>query len=406
MLEERDYWVSWSQLSGIGPISLQRLNQHFSSLESAWTASSKDLLGVEGFGPQTVEKVIEQRSQFDLHSFLKQHREANPSFWTPVDPDYPRLLLEIPTPPPVLYHRGTVESAENQGKIPTVAIVGTRNPTDYGRRWTRRISSILARRGFTVVSGMATGIDTEAHRSCLEAGGRTLAVFGTGIDIVYPKENRELCQQLLPHGLILSEYPSGTKPSPQHFPSRNRIVAGLSRAVFMMEAGEKSGALITAQIANDFCRDVYVLPGRLDDEKSYGCLKLIDGGAGIIPVDLEKLLEQLGAMPGLDSAQESWRDSEQGSGQSSTQTSGQQLSLLNSAPDSAQPNLNIASNVERVPLDPELATVFEIVTPEPMAFDLIVQRSGQDAGTVSGALLQLELLGWITQLPGMRYQRT
>ncbi|NJK36462.1 MAG: DNA-protecting protein DprA [Oscillatoriales cyanobacterium RM2_1_1] len=386
MLEERDYWVGWSQLSGVGPISLQRLKTHFGSLETAWTASSDQLLQVEGFGPQTVAKILEQRSQFDLGPFLAQHLEKNPQFWTPVDPDYPRLLLEIPTPPGVLYYRGTMEPGENQGKISLVAMVGTRNPSEYGRRWAQKIATVLARRGFTIVSGMAAGIDEIAHRSSLEAGGRTLAVFGTGIDLVYPRENRALCQQLLPQGLILSEYPAGTKPNPKHFPSRNRIVAGLSRAVFVMEAGQKSGALITAYLANEFCRDVFVLPGRLDDEKSQGCLQLISRGAGVIPVNLEELLEQLGGIPDLDSSET----------YSNSAPDPQQLSLIEAIPQPIQPPAN---------LDPDLASVLEVVPAEPMVFDWIVRQSGQDAATVSSALLQLELLGLVTQQPGMRYQR-
>lgn len=353
---------------------------------------------VEGLGQRTAERIVEQRSSLNLSQLLEQHIEKNPNFWTPVDPDYPRLLLEIPNPPPVLYYRGAVNSAENCGEIPSVAVVGTRHPTEYGRRWTQRISSVLARSGFTIASGMASGIDTIAHRSCLEVGGRTIAVFGTGVDIVYPRENRELCQQVLQQGLVLSEYPAGTKPNPNHFPHRNRIVAGLSRAIFVMEAGPKSGALITANVANEFCRDVYVLPGRLDDQQSQGCLKLISGGAGVIPVDLEELLEQLGAMPPLNFAVDS-----------------EQLSLLSPSTSEIPAQASaVESSVEPIPelipkpipeLTPQLAIIFAMVTPEPVAFDVIVEKSDQNAGLVSGALLQLELMGLITQLPGMRYQR-
>ncbi|WP_413164951.1 DNA-processing protein DprA [Capilliphycus salinus ALCB114379] len=383
MLSERDYWVCWSQISGVGPISLQRLCQHFGNLKTAWEASTQNLQKVEGFGRQTVEKVAQQRAKFDCVEFLKKHAEKNPDFWTPADENYPRLLLEIPTPPPVLYYRGTVEPEENQGIKPTVGIVGTREPSEYGRRWTRKISTILAKSGFTIISGMAAGIDTEAHSSCLDAGGRTLAIFGTGVDIIYPKDNRKLSERVIKQGLVMSEYPAGTKPNARHFPSRNRIIAGLSRAVFVMEAGEKSGALITANVANDFCRDIYVLPGRLDDEKSQGCLKLINGGAGLIPVNLEELLEQLGAIPQLDAPE--------------------QLSLFESPPTpssvpSAETNLELN-------LESNLAQVFQVISSEPTAFDVIVQKAELDTGIVSSSLLQLELLGLVSQLPGMRYQR-
>ncbi len=382
MLQERDYWVCWSQISGVGPVSRQRLQTQFGSLATAWTASAKALLQVEGFGQQTVEKIVQQRSQLNPTQLIEQHAAKNPQFWTPADPEYPRLLLEIPTPPPVLYYRGLPELQENQGLTPMVAIVGTRHPTEYGRRWTRNISSTLAKRGFIIVSGMAAGIDTEAHRSCLQTRQRTIAVFGTGVDVIYPKDNRPLYQQILHQGLVLSEYPAGTQPNRKHFPSRNRIIAGLSRAVFVMEAGNRSGALITANIANDFCRDVYVLPGRLDDLQSQGCLKLIDGGAGMIPVNLEELLDQLGAIPPLDGEQP------------------QQLSLLEPAP---EPTLK--PHQPPLQLEPQLATVFNAIAAEPTSFDLIAEQVELDTATVSSTLLQLELLGLVSQLPGMRYQR-
>ncbi|MGB3533119.1 MAG: DNA-processing protein DprA [Microcoleaceae cyanobacterium] len=379
MLQERDYWVCWSQISGIGPISLQRLQQQFGSLKEAWRASAIALQQVQGFGKQTVEKVVQQRSQLNPVQFIEQHAAKNPQFWTPADADYPRLLLEIPTPPPVLYYRGIPKPEENQGITPAVAIVGTRHSTEYGRRWTRKITFTLVKRGFTIVSGMAAGIDTEAHRSCLQIGGRTIAVFGTGVDIIYPKSNQKLSQQIAEKGLILSEYPAETQPNSCHFPARNRIIAGLSRAIFVMEAGTRSGASITANIANEFGRDVYVLPGRLDDEQSIGCLKLINGGAGIIPVNLEELLEQLGAIPPLDGEQP------------------QKLSLLEPTPTPQPPTPE---------LEPQLAKVLAIVTSESISFDTIVEQAGLDTAIVSSSLLQLELLGFVSQLPGMRYQRS
>jgi DNA processing protein len=167
------------------------------------------------------------------------------------------LLIEIATPPPLLYFRGEVELAENLGETPLVAIVGTRQPSEYGIRWTRQISTALAKNGFTVVSGLAEGIDTETHTAALKAGGRTIAVLGTGVDVIYPAKNQQLYKQILSAGLVLSEYPAKTPPDRTQFPRRNRIIAGLSRAVLVMEAPLKSGALITANYANEFGRDVY-----------------------------------------------------------------------------------------------------------------------------------------------------
>jgi DNA processing protein len=358
---------------------LRRLQQHFGTLAAAWNATPAALGQVEGFGRNTVERVVQSRSQIQPDKLLQQHQQQNPCFWTPADPDYPRLLLETPNPPPVLYCRGQIDAAETLGQTPMVAIVGTREPSEYGKRWTRKISTALARSGFTIVSGLAAGIDTEAHQGCLDAGGRTLAILGTGVDIVYPPRNRLLYEAILKQGAVLSEYPAGTGPDRAHFPQRNRIIAGLSRAVLVMEAPTKSGALITAHLANDFCRDVYVLPGSLDNPNSLGCLGLLSKGAQVI-LNEGHLLEMLGAMPPIDTTTEAVH------------------------PVSAQLSLFEQASVPQ--LEPELAKVLQIVPAEPTSLDFIVQQAGLAAGAVSSALLQLELLGLVTQLPGMRYQRS
>jgi DNA processing protein len=373
-LLENAYWLAWSQISGIGPILLKRIQQHFGSLEEAWTASARSLAEVEGLGARSVNVIVETRSRLDPEDLLEKHLQQNPHFWTPADPNYPRLLLETPSPPPLLYYRGEIDVRENHGIIPIIGIVGTRSPTEHGRRWTRKISTALAKHGFVVISGMAAGIDTEAHRACIEAGGRTIAVLGTGVDIIYPVSNRKLYEQIQQQGLILSEYPAGTQPHKNNFPPRNRIIAGLARAVLIMEAPEKSGALITARYANEFCRDVYTLPNSPDVEQARGCLRLIHHGAEII-VREDELLEMLGAIPKLDT--------------------GVQLSLFESTQVKSTPELS-----------PQLAKVLDAIASQPTPFDLIVQATGFSAGELLGFLLQLELLGLISQLPGMRYQRT
>jgi DNA processing protein len=371
VVEERAYWLAWSQISGIGPVLLQRLQQHFGTLAAAWKAHQGELAQVEGFGLQTLEKVIKQRSALHPEQLLIKHQQENPHFWTPADVDYPRLLLETPSPPPILYYRGEVDLSENFGQKPLVSIVGTRKPTEYGIRWTRQISTALAKNNFTVVSGMAEGIDTECHLAAMKAGGRTLAVLGTGVDVIYPHKNRDLYKQILTSGLVLSEYKAKTPPDRTHFPRRNRIIAGLTRAVLVMEAPIKSGALITAQYANEFGRDVYALPGRLDDQPSQGCLKLLYQGATPILRELDELLKMLGAIPQFDVIEASLIQ--------------QELPLLN--------------------LPPELQQVMEAISSESLPFDFIIQQTGMNAGSVSSALLQLELMGLISQLPGMRYQR-
>jgi DNA processing protein len=369
LIEERAYWLAWSQISGIGPVLLQRLQQHFGNLETAWKATAGELRKVEGFGSQTLEKVVQQRSRIHPQQLLSQHQQVNPHFWTPADSDYPQLLREIPSPPAILYYRGEVDPQENSAQKPLVGIVGTRQPSEYGIRWTRQISIALAKNGFTVVSGMAEGIDTESHTAAMKAGGRTIAVVGTGVDVIYPHKNRDLYKQILTSGLVISEYPAKTPPNRTHFPRRNRIIAGLSRAVLVIEAPLKSGALITATYANEFGRDVYALPGRVDDLPSQGCLKLISQGAGLIHQELSELLKMLGAIPQIDI----------------------EPPAVKSAP---------------IPdLSPELQQVINVLGSDILAFDFIVQKANMDAGLVSSALLQLELLGLVSQLPGMRYQK-
>jgi len=376
MENERAYWVAWSTIHGVGPILLRRLQKHFGRLSIAWTATAADLLEVEGFGLLMADAIVSDRQRLDPIQILEQVERENPGFWTPADPDYPRLLLEIPDPPPVLYYRGQVNREECMGLTPMVAIVGTRSPSDYGRRWTRRIADLLIHNGFTIVSGLAEGIDTEAHRRCVAQDGRTIAVLGCGTDVIYPWSNRNLYQQIADSGLLLSEHPTGTKPDRIFFPRRNRIIAGLCRATILMEAGEKSGGLITTHYANDYGREVYVLPGSLDNPKAIGCLKLINKGANVI-VDEAELLEMLGMIPAL------------------------------ATPASPPTHPPLPVN-----LDPDWEKIMQALTAlsqsnsgEAVPFDRLVQTTTLPASTVSSALFQLELEGYVTQLPGMRYQR-
>ena len=365
MEQEQAYWLIWSQISGIGAVTLKKIYQHFGSLKAAWQAPAIAFREVDGLGDKFVQNIKHGRTDFDLVELLREHQQRNPQFWTPTDKLYPRLLFEIPSPPPLLYYAGIVEPAENQGVKPMIGIVGTRNPTEYAKRWTKKLTQALVNHGFGIVSGMAAGIDTIAHRSCLEANGRTIAVLGTGVDVVYPYSNRLLYEELQQHGLILSEYQALTPPDRNHFPPRNRIIAGLCRAVLIMEAPNRSGALITARFANEFGRDVYVLPGSLDNTQSLGCLKLLNSGAHVI-LGIENLLEMLGTMPCLD---------------------------------------HIPTQPKVIPeLEKELAVVYEQMSHESLGLDAIAAKTRQDTNKLLAALAQLEILDLIVQLPGMRYQ--
>lgn len=372
MSQERAYWFAWSQLNGVGPVLLKRIYQHFETLENAWKATPRALGEVQGLGAKLIQGIVEQRGSIDPASALAAHAQQNSCFWTPADPDYPQLLWEIPSPPPLLYYQGQVNRLENQGRVPGIGIVGTRYPTEHGQRWTKNLSRALAQHGFTVISGLAAGIDAMAHQSCLAALGRTIAVLGTGLDLIYPPQHCQLFEQILAKGLVVTEYPVGTKPERGNFPARNRIIAGLSRAVLVLEAPEKSGSLITARYASDFNRDVYTLPNSPEVEAARGCLKLIHNGAEVI-LSEQELLASLGAIPALDPPQP--------------------LSLLTP---SAAPTPD---------LDPAMAQLLQAVPYQATLFDAIVAQAGQTAGAVSGGLLQLELLGLVMQLPGMRYQR-
>lgn len=371
---ERPYWVAWSQISSVGPVRLQRLWRHFGSLETAWRAAAADLMAVEGIGLATAMDIDQGRSAIDPSDTYLSYVEANPDFWTPSDSDYPRLMLDSPDPPPVLHYRGKVDLNENHGKTLAVAIVGTRQPTEYGRRWTYRISQTLAHAGVTVISGLASGVDAIAHQAALDAGGRTLAVMGTGVNLIYPRRNRTLAERILPQGLLLSEYPNGTPPDRARFPRRNRIIAGLSRAVLILEAPQKSGALITARVAKDYGRDIYALPGTLDNDRAFGCLALIEQGATMI-LGESSLLERLGVTPRRAKKEV-------------------QADPTPQAPPQAPPGLS-----------PELAQVLSAIKTQPILLDHISQQTGLDPGPILAALAQLEMMDLVQQLPGMRYQR-
>jgi len=364
LAQERTFWFAWSQIPGMGPILQKRIATHFGSLEAAWAAPTDALLQVEGIGLKLGWAIAEHRTQYRLDAI----NEAPGRFVTPADSAYPELLYEIPDPPPVLYYRGKVDLLTDCQNVTGIGIVGTRSPTEYGKRWTRRIAKTLSRAGFVIISGLAAGIDREAHQSCLETDGQTIAVLGTGVDVVYPYRNRDLHRAITRTGLLLSEHPPGTQPERMYFPRRNRIIAGLSRAILVTEAPRKSGALITAQLANDYGRDVFALPGSLDNPSCYGCLDILSQGAQMI-LQEDTLIHALGTIP-------------------------------IAAPSTSQP--------ESLPnIAPHLLAVLQAVTTEARSLDAIVQQvNEQSTGDILSALTQLELMGLIISQPGtQQYQR-
>ena len=404
MATERAYWLAWSHIKQVGPVAIKRLWEHFGFLEAAWRSPASDLLEVDGIGLLIAERITAQRPKINPAELLIQHEKENKAFWTPADADYPALLFAINDPPPVLYYRGDLRL--NDLNRLSVGIVGTRSPSNYGKRWTRKLSGCLATKGAVVVSGLATGIDTAAHMSCLSAGGLTVAVVGTGVDRVYPAHNVGLHRQIVESGLVLSEYPDGTGPDRKHFPQRNRIIAGLSRATLVTEAPVKSGALITARLANDYCREVYALPCSLENETGSGCLAVISQGAQMI-LSEHSLIEALEALPAVSVTTPAQLDA----GVKDDCTVAIEKTDSSSR---LQENLKPVPELEETTppsapvqdLSPLLAKVFNAVSIEPMPLDQIVPAAQTNVGEVLGALTQLEILGLVMQLPGgTQYQR-
>ncbi|MEL6470848.1 MAG: DNA-processing protein DprA [Cyanobacteria bacterium J06623_4] len=396
---ERAYWLAWSTIKHVGPVTIKRLWEHFGLLAVAWQTPANELLAVDGIGLLTAERIDSVRKTLDPAQMLAQHERENESFWTPADPGYPALLLAITDPPPVLYYRGALRLNDVPRAL-TVGIVGTRRPSSYGRRWTQRLSCGLSRQGGVIVSGMAAGIDTEAHTSCLDQQGMTVAVLGTGVDVVYPQRNAALYRRIVDHGLVVSEYPDGTGPDKTHFPQRNRIIAGLSRAVLVAEAPARSGALITARLANDYCREVYALPCALDNKQGEGCLHLIQQGAQVV-VSEAALAESLEALPALDRPQTVPKE---GLSTATEAVASVQDRAPEENPAKSAGRDRTESLAEAVALSPLLAQVLAAVSVEPALLDQIVLQAERETGPVLGALVELELLGLVTQLPGMQYR--
>ncbi len=354
------YWLGFNAVPGIGPMRLRRLLDHFGDVRAAWEASEAALRGV-GLDRRTLASLLHARRALDLDALLR-HLEATPFHALTWDDErYPRLLRQLESSPPLLFVWGEIRPEDEWA----IALVGTRKATTYGREVARRLASELARSGLTVVSGLARGIDAVAHRAALEAGGRTLAVLGSGLDRIYPQEHRRLARQIAEHGAVLSEYPLGTPPDAANFPPRNRIISGLSRAVVVVEAGMKSGALITADYAADQGREVFAVPGSILSPASAGCNRLLRDGASIV-TEAEDILIPLG-MERIVEAREA-------------------QALL--------------------PSNPTEALILQHLSAEPMHVDELARRCGLPAAEVSGTLVVMELKGMVRQVTALHYVST
>ncbi len=336
---------------------LKRLLERFRTPEAVLAASTEQLAAVEGIAPELARAIAACRRDDATERRIAAARERGAFALSWLDDAYPAPLKELSHSPPVLFVRGNLDPKDKLG----VAVVGTRRPSHYGQQVAEKLGRELAENGVTVISGLARGIDTCAHKAALAAGGRTIAVLGCGIDVYYPPENRKLCDAIAEHGAVLSEYNLGTEPLAMNFPKRNRVVSGLSLAVVAVEAGERSGVLNTCAWALDQGRPVYAVPGRLSDPTSIGTNRLL----------------REGAKP-LTSATELLRD------------------------------LGLVARVEAAPrvavLDDE-QPVMDFLSSEPQHADEICQGLGTPISKLLGILAQLELKGLVRQLPGKYFVR-
>ncbi len=355
--EDIKYWVGFSLIPGIGRVRSAQLESYFANLEDAWKATPAELKQ-SGLENSSIRAITSWRPKISLETEMEKLERYKVKVLTYHDPEYPARLKEIYDYPPILYVRGSLLPEDEW----CLAVVGTRRATVYGRQVTEEIVTDLARNRITIVSGLAKGIDSIAHRSALEAGGRSIAVFGCGLDIVYPGENAELARRIMQQGALISEYPLGTRPRADNFPRRNRIMSGLSLGVLVTEAGETSGAMITAHLALEQNREVFAIPGSILSPASIGTNHLIQEGAKLVR-DYTDILEEL--------------------------------------------NLTaVAQQIEMKELIPPSDTeslLLKHLGAEPTHIDEVCRLSGLPVSTVSGTLAMMELKGMVKQVGAMNY---
>lgn len=359
MSDAKKYWVGLNLVKGIGAVRFSSLLDYFGDAETAWNASRANLRDA-GLPAKIIEAFLSTRSDIVLDRLWENIANQNITVLTWDDETYPRRLKEINQPPPVIYVRGSLIIEDEW----SIAVVGTRRVSPYGRQAAEDVASGLARNGLTVVSGLARGIDAIAHQTALKSGGRTIAVLGSGVDRIYPPEHRRLAAQIIEQGAVISDYPPGTPPEGINFPPRNRIISGLSLAVAIIEAGERSGALITASFAADQGRDVFALPGSIFSPQSAGTNRLIDAGAFPL-LNIKSILDVLN------------------------------LTLVHEK--------QTASRM--LPVNEIEASLLDVLSHDPQHVDDIRNRSDLPIEKVTASLTLMELKGLVRQVGGMKYVR-
>jgi DNA processing protein len=284
-MNEREAYIALNAMEKVGPVGVRSLSTQLGSVLAIFEADKQALMTAKGIGPEVADAIIRQRETVDWQGEIERAAALGAHLVTQIDEEYPKQLLEIHDPPLALYVWGQIEQRDKHA----IAVVGTRRPTHYGRETAGVLASQLSKTGFVVVSGLAQGIDTAAHEAALKAGGRTLAVLGSGLEHIYPPSSMDLAKRISEHGAVITEFPVGRQPDKTTFPMRNRIVSGLSLGVLVVEAGRGSGALITANQALEQGRSVFAVPGRIDSHASAGTNDLIKNGARLV-VDVEDVL--------------------------------------------------------------------------------------------------------------------
>ncbi|HBA26331.1 MAG TPA: DNA-protecting protein DprA [Nitrospinae bacterium] len=364
-MDNKFYWIALNMVDEIGSITYQKLITHFGSPENIFSASKKELMEVDGIREKTANSIKSFRLEEEIKSELNRIEKSGVNVITTNDNDYPSSLKTIYAPPPVLYIKGKI--IENDAIA--VAVVGSRSPTTYGKLVTEKISMELSERDITIISGMARGIDSIAHKSAIVGGGRTIAVLGCGLNVIYPPENFKLMDEIISHGAAISEFPMSERPDKMNFPQRNRIISGLSLGTLIIEAAEKSGSLITARHAVEQGREVFAVPGSINSLKSKGTNRLIKSGA--------KLVE--GAEDIIDEFPPDVR------------------SFLRPVKKNKTEEPDLAGDEKYI---------FSLIDSESRHIDTIIEHSNLPVGIVSGILVKLELKGLIRQTSGKIFVRS
>ena len=366
-MDSREALVALNLIEHVGPVRVRQLLEHFGEAPAILAASKSQLLNVRNIGEETAEAIAHWEKNIDLAAELKRIADFGCHIVIQSDPQYPELLRQIYDPPFVLYVKGELLPKDKNA----VALVGSRTTTHYGVEVARKLAYQLAYLGVTVVSGGARGIDSAAHQGALSAKGRTIAVLGTGINLVFPPENVELYERIAANGALITQFPFNRPPDKQSFPIRNRIVAGMTLGTVVVEANLTSGALITANFANEYGRQVFAVPGRIDSPRSKGCHELIKKGA--------KLCE--GAEDILSEFEYLFPASNRPAAVSET---------------GVLPALTLSENEQRV---------YDALSNEESTTDEVIRRCSLPSSAVSVALLSLEMKRLVKQLPGKLFVR-